>query len=596
MTNTPDHNQPEPPAPGQPVNRPKHQLADPPPGCLTAAEIAELNRLDDDPELYAACWQDPGSAAPEWWDALSPAEQARQVEDSVSPAVVPELIDAGFTHRFGKNGSGFEGGGSLDVMLPGTDLAAHAGWVRRAGLGWLSDDALIGYLGAAARLESWAAGLKLDAVAELDRRRAGPDGGEGEHVAPEAGKALTLTPRSARVVLDQARALERFAMVDAMLHAGIITVRKAGVIISRVELLSDELAGRVLDVVLPQAGRLTSGELDAALERAVKSVDPQAAIRRREKAQKDARVEVWTEDTGTAALAGRDLPPDEVIAADQQLTADAKWLKANGVQGTQNQLRAKALTARASGQPLTSLLPQGTNASTAGGGGVSAGQAGGVGGSVNLTVPLATSLGLSDNPGEAASYGPVDAGTCRDLIERLAAAGPATQWCITLVDSQGRAAGHGCARAGPPLPGPRPPGSPPQPTGPPGTGPPGDLTAWLASIKITTIPTGSCDHQHESAGYRPPESLRHLSRGRDRPCGRPPAQIPACGITALGSYLGCVAAKRASGNGCVMRVGGSQRITMRFILPQVSRVFWLRRRSAWYQCLVTWVRKACTAS
>jgi hypothetical protein len=27
-------------------------------------------------------------------------------------------------------------------------------------------------------------------------------------------------------------------------------------------------------------------------------------------------------------------------------------------------------------------------------------------------------------------------------------------------------------------------------------------------------------------------------RGRDRPCGRPPAQIPACGTTALGSYLG----------------------------------------------------------
>jgi hypothetical protein len=26
-------------------------------------------------------------------------------------------------------------------------------------------------------------------------------------------------------------------------------------------------------------------------------------------------------------------------------------------------------------------------------------------------------------------------------------------------------------------------------------------------------------------------------RGRDRPCGRPPAQIPACGTTALGSCL-----------------------------------------------------------
>ena len=31
---------------------------------------------------------------------------------------------------------------------------------------------------------------------------------------------------------------------------------------------------------------------------------------------------------------------------------------------------------------------------------------------------------------------------------------------------------------------------------------------------------------------------RRCGRGRDRPCGRPPAQIPACGTTALGSYLG----------------------------------------------------------
>ena len=30
-------------------------------------------------------------------------------------------------------------------------------------------------------------------------------------------------------------------------------------------------------------------------------------------------------------------------------------------------------------------------------------------------------------------------------------------------------------------------------------------------------------------------------RGRDRPFGRPSAQIPACRITALGFYLGCLA-------------------------------------------------------
>jgi len=46
---------------------------------------------------------------------------------------------------------------------------------------------------------------------------------------------------------------------------------------------------------------------------------------------------------------------------------------------------------------------------------------------------------------------------------------------------------------------------------------------------------------HTIAGYR--DTFRLLlgfaaGCGRDRPCGRPPAQIPACGTTALGSYLG----------------------------------------------------------
>jgi Domain of unknown function (DUF222) len=546
MTTTPDPSQPEPPAPGQPVNHPKHQPAEPPPGCLTAAEIRELNRLDGDPdEDSPGCWEDPGNAAPDWWNALPPAEQARQIEDSVSPPEVPESIDAGFTHWFGKDGSGFEGGGSLDQMLPGSDLAAHAGRVRRAGLGWLSDDALIGYLGAAARLESWAAGLKLDAVAELDRRRAGAGGREGEHVASEAGKTLTLTPRSAQILLELARGLERFPVVAALLHAGVIDIRKAVLIISRVELLSEQLAAGVLGLVLPRAGQLTSGELDAALQKAVIAVDPQAAIKRREKAQKDGRVEVWAEGAGTAALAGRDLPPDEVIAADQQLTADARWLKANGVEGTEQQLRAKAFTCRLNGRPLTSLLPPAPATSADGDAGqaasaspgrsaAGAGQPGGLGGSVNLTIPAATWLGLSDNPGDAASYGPIDAGTCRDLATRLAAAGRDAKWCVTLVDEKGRAVGHGCARGGPPPPaarpaGPGPPGGPPQATGPPaGTGPPGaDRIAWLAGIKITTIAAGSCGHQHESPGYRPPGSLRHLIKIRSPRCGEPGCRTPA---------------------------------------------------------------------
>ena len=72
------------------------------------------------------------------------------------------------------------------------------------------------------------------------------------------------------------------------------------------------------------------------------TVNPGAAAARRERAQRDARVELWREDAGTAALCGRDLPPADALAADQAITAYARDLKAAGLDGTMDQLRARA--------------------------------------------------------------------------------------------------------------------------------------------------------------------------------------------------------------------------------------------------------------
>jgi hypothetical protein len=71
-------------------------------------------------------------------------------------------------------------------------------------------------------------------------------------------------------------------------------------------------------------------------------------------------------------------------------------------------------------------------------------------GTVNLTMPLATWLGLSAAPGSAAGYGPLDADDSRAIADALAARAD-TRWCLTLTDSRGRLVAHGCARAGPPL-------------------------------------------------------------------------------------------------------------------------------------------------
>jgi hypothetical protein len=71
-------------------------------------------------------------------------------------------------------------------------------------------------------------------------------------------------------------------------------------------------------------------------------------------------------------------------------------------------------------------------------------------GSVNLTVPLTTWLGLSGAPGHATGYGPLDADDSRGLAARLAGQ-PGSRRCITLTDQRGKPVAHGCARAGPGL-------------------------------------------------------------------------------------------------------------------------------------------------
>ena len=68
-------------------------------------------------------------------------------------------------------------------------------------------------------------------------------------------------------------------------------------------------------------------------------------------------MEAWLESSGTGALAGRDLPAAEMIAADQCVDARARWLKSRGAAGTLEQLRARVFTAVLAGRAIETLLP-----------------------------------------------------------------------------------------------------------------------------------------------------------------------------------------------------------------------------------------------
>jgi hypothetical protein len=228
---------------------------------------------------------------------------------------------------------------------------------------------------------------------------------------------------------------------------------------------------------------------------------------------------------------GCELPPAEALAADEQITARAKELRAAGLEGDMDQLRARAY--------LDLLLGTDSRPGQHPPGAPGAAPAG-FAGRVTLTVPLATLAGLADRPGELGSLGPVDPWLARDLAA-AAAASPKSTWCLTVTDGQGHAVAHGCARhepknhrnrAGP---------GPPAETGfsliPAGRdGPPGGYGTWRLRtpgtgpdliITIDPITTDPCDHRHEANGHDPGAKLRHLAQIRHATCTSPICRRPA---------------------------------------------------------------------
>ena len=393
------------------------------------------------------------------------------------------------------------------------------------------------------------------------------------------------------------------------LHEGIIDACKAQVIAEATRCLDAAAAAAAEAAIVPDrvTGK-TPGQIRAEIARAVLKADPAAARQRREQAQKDARVELWREDAGTAAIVSFGLPPDEALAADQQITSRALDLKAAGVPGSMNALRVRAYLDALLGQDTaaryqtTASQPSNNSPSNdspsndspsndspsddgprAGDGdgphsesGAPAGnrtpgdsaapeQPSGTGpddpppapirpaAKINLTIPLATLLGLAEHPGEATGFGPIDATLARTLATQ-AAGHPATTWCITVTDPDGHPIAHGCARKGrskrktdrrtrPPAPGNQPSGG----NGPPGgTGPPGGYRTWRLrsgrrgrlsgtgqaglpelTVDLEPIPVSNCDHRHQTSAHDPSDRLRHLVEIRDGTCNWPPCQREA---------------------------------------------------------------------
>ena len=559
---------------------------------------------DEDPARRAAesaAWEpvitrpDPMTEE-EWLASLdATAREDEPPEDEEEPAG-----EYGWSEIEARPAAQFATGRPFDVMPGRADLAQFADEAAGADDSYTgaSDDELLGVLRAWDRVEAHAAARKFAAVAELMRRRPAPGTAvEGparipaeceEFTVCELVTVLALSRWDADGMLSFAYDLAvRLPGTRAAFADGVVNQEKAEIIARATAVLTPEEARAAEALVLGRAGRLTPAGLRSAIARAVIQVAPDKARKRREKAAKEARVERWAEVSGNAGLAGRELPPAQVLAADQKITAWARQLKKAGLEGSMDELRARAYLDMllgtdsrprhdGTGRDGTGLDGTGRDGTGRDGtgrdgrGGASRALAGsapggpaagaipaGFAGKVNLIVTLATLLHLADRPGEIPGIGPIDPWVARDLA-RAAAQNPRTTFCVTVTDQDGHAIGHGCARPEPkdqqrqrekhrqqgPMDGPDPspgigardgPGFAFTATGQ--HGPPGGYGTWRLRtggsgypdllVALDPIATGECDHRFEAKGHDPGVKLRHLSQIRHATCTGPSCRRPS---------------------------------------------------------------------
>src|SRR5690348_1765461 len=262
-----------------------------------------------------------------------------------------------------------------------------------------------------------------------------------EFAVDELRVLLAESKAAAERMLDRAHSLAaRLPGTMDQYRSGKLRESKVMIIVDVTEPLDEQESRAAEELVLGRAGRLTPGGLRQAVAQAVMEVAPDNANTRREDAENDARVERWAEDSGNAALMGRELPPDEVLAADQRITAWAHQLRKGGLDGDMDVLRARAY--------LDLLLGKDSRPQPGDGPAQQDVAPGGFAVRGNLTVPLATLIGLADRPGQLSGTGPIDPWLARDLAT-AAAWNLRTSWCVTATNEHGHAAFHGCARPAP---------------------------------------------------------------------------------------------------------------------------------------------------
>ena len=225
----------------------------------------------------------------------------------------------------------------------------------------------------------------------------------------ELACTLLVPQRTAETVIAESRALaDDLPGTRAALHRGEISYRNAQTLMGQAWSVPADAKAAFEAALLPSAANLTASKLKTKARMLRERLHPETITARHDTSITDRKVSVEPETDGMASLYWYDTA-EQIDAAYRRITTTALSLQGPEEPRTLTQLRADV---------LKDLLIDGVTP---------AGLAKGIRATVNVTVPVLTLMGLSDEPAHLAGYGPIDPETAR----RLAAGAPSFTRLLT---------------------------------------------------------------------------------------------------------------------------------------------------------------------
>ncbi|MDP9026897.1 MAG: HNH endonuclease [Actinomycetota bacterium] len=249
-------------------------------------------------------------------------------------------------------------------------------------------------------------------TAEAIGRRPGRHGWNDAKVArrvlvSELAVALHISEREAgRLAFESETLITEMPATLEVLRTGRISYRHAAILVDQAWSLPPEAREPFGAALLPQAETLGVGSFARLARRHREAAHPESPVTRRKSAFERRSVSIEAAHDGMAWLTAY-LPAELAVGIDDRLDRIAAAILGPGEERTFAQLRADS---------FAELVLEG---GLSGGGRSRNGRDGGRGRAIRaqvlVTVPVLTLLGRSDEPAQLEGYGPIDAGTARQL-------------------------------------------------------------------------------------------------------------------------------------------------------------------------------------